>query len=699
MKRSLTVCSLLLALLLMGATAWGQLSGTKTVGTGGDYATIAAAIADLNAVGVSGPVTFSLTDATYNETGANLVISIASNAPTATNTVTFKPASGVTPTVDITGCTATAGASQYAGFTLNSVSHVTIDGSNTVDGTTKDLTFTMSDNTNGKLVFNLYANCDTITIKNTVIKFNSPMSSSSVTTGIYANGLVAGVCDSLVIQNNTIGDATNTPYYAVRITGYGSGPSYANRIHTLSNVLTAQMRTVYYYVVGSGANTSSIRANTISNPSNTITGYVVYGILFNTYGGTIDIEKNKIVTVKTNNATGQGLFGISALTAQTGAVVNITNNFIGDFYCLNPTSNTTPVYGIYWQTGQTVNLYYNTIDLNPVNNTTGTVGALRFGSTAAATVKSNIIINEYDASASYGIYWAASTLTSDYNDIYVSGANANVGYYSGAQKTLADWQTASSQDANSKSVAVTFTSATDLHLSGIYPAGSNGDLNLIGTPIGSITTDIDGETRNGTYPYMGADEGTVTLPVQMISFSAAASKTGAILTWKTATETNCFGFEVERRAANGTDWAKVGFVAGAGTSTSPRDYTYTDANLLPGHYVYRIKQLDRDGKFAYFGSAEVEIGSAPKQLSLMENYPNPFNPATTIRFTMKETGRAVLKVYDMTGREVTTLFEGVAEAGRYYEVKFDGSRLSSGTYFYALTNGSERIVKRMMLVK
>jgi len=355
------------------------------------FSSLANAFANINEVGLSGTVYLYIDD-NLSETGANVLLNRSDLSET--NNLIIKPSPAKTPTIIFSGCTNATGATKNAGLTLNSTSFVTIDGSNSADGTTKDLTFVMNDGTNGQLVINLYSNCDNIVIKNTVIKFNVPMSSASTTSGIYANGQAGGACDSLIIQNNTIGDETNTPFYAVRITGYGTATPYvyATKIHTLNNTLTAQMRTVYYYVVGSTGNKSTIIGNTIKNPSSTITGYVVYGIILNTYGGTIDIMNNKILTLKTNNASGQGLYGISPMTAQSGAIVNVINNFIGDFYCLNSSSNTTPVYGIYWQTGGIANIYNNTISLSPVNNTTGVVGGLRFGSSVNANVKNNIII-------------------------------------------------------------------------------------------------------------------------------------------------------------------------------------------------------------------------------------------------------------------------------------------------------------------
>ena len=194
------------------------------------------------------------------------------------------------------------------------------------------------------------------------------------------------------------------------------------------------------------------------------------------------------------------------------------------------------------------------------------------------------------------------------------------------------------------------------------------------------------------------------LPVQLLTFRATASGTGALLQWTTAAEVNCYGFEVERRTVTGGsampgDWVRVGFVEGSGTSASPHEYSYTDAGLFPGRYVYRIKQIDRTGAVRYYGDAEVEILGVPNTLMLTDNYPNPFNPSTTVRFTVGSDGRAVLKVLNAIGQQIAELFNGQATAGRYYEVQFAGNSLSSGIYYCSLESNGRRVVKKMVLLK
>jgi hypothetical protein len=88
----------------------------------------------------------------------------------------------------------------------------------------------------------------------------------------------------------------------------------------------------------------------------------------------------------------------------------------------------------------------------------------------------------------------------------------------------------------------------------------------------------------------------------------------------------------------------------------------------------------------------------PNVFSLAQNYPNPFNPETKINFSLPQSGKASLKIYDMLGREVMELVNGSMSAGKH-EVTFSGRDLSSGVYIYRLESGSYTESKKMILLK
>jgi hypothetical protein len=102
-------------------------------------------------------------------------------------------------------------------------------------------------------------------------------------------------------------------------------------------------------------------------------------------------------------------------------------------------------------------------------------------------------------------------------------------------------------------------------------------------------------------------------------------------------------------------------------------------------------------------SDSVQIGSSADSVQainngLIQNYPNPFNPTTTISYQIPKDGRVTIKIFDIIGREVTTLVDEYKPSGRY-SVQFDASRLASGIYFYSIRSGNYNAVKKMSLIK
>jgi hypothetical protein len=189
------------------------------------------------------------------------------------------------------------------------------------------------------------------------------------------------------------------------------------------------------------------------------------------------------------------------------------------------------------------------------------------------------------------------------------------------------------------------------------------------------------------------------LPVEATSFTATNNGASTQLRWTTATEVNSYNFEIERRLIGTSGYKKVGTVQAAGISNATRTYEFNDANMEPGCYLYRLKMNDNDGSYSYFGNAEVNIGLAAKKLSLMNNYPNPFNPSTNIEFTLPENGYVTLKVYNIIGQQVAILYNGMAKADENNKVTFDASRLSSGIYFSILEFNNKLLAKKMILTK
>ena len=190
------------------------------------------------------------------------------------------------------------------------------------------------------------------------------------------------------------------------------------------------------------------------------------------------------------------------------------------------------------------------------------------------------------------------------------------------------------------------------------------------------------------------------LPVELSSFIALINKTSVLLKWKTATEVNNYGFEVERSKmldAKSATFEKIGFINGNGNSNSPKEYSFSDIPKEGTKFLYRLKQIDNDGVYEYSSAINVEIG-IPNQYELKQNYPNPFNPTTNISYSLPKDGLVTLKIYDVVGSEIATIVNDYREAGNY-SVTFDGSNLSSGLYLCKITSGDFSASIKMILMK
>jgi hypothetical protein len=186
------------------------------------------------------------------------------------------------------------------------------------------------------------------------------------------------------------------------------------------------------------------------------------------------------------------------------------------------------------------------------------------------------------------------------------------------------------------------------------------------------------------------------VPVELTSFTAAANNGEVELNWSTATEANNQGFEIQRKSGN-SDFKEVGYVAGFGTTTEPKSYSFVETGVPVGNYTYRLKQIDLDGTFEYSPEVNVEV-STPIEYALEQNHPNPFNPSTNIKYSIPVDGFVKLAVYNLTGEKVALLVNTQQQAGRY-EIDYNAGKLASGVYIYTLETANFRASKKLMLMK
>jgi hypothetical protein len=190
-----------------------------------------------------------------------------------------------------------------------------------------------------------------------------------------------------------------------------------------------------------------------------------------------------------------------------------------------------------------------------------------------------------------------------------------------------------------------------------------------------------------------------SLPVELSLFTSNVYGNNVQLKWSTVSELNNKGFSIERTKVSENLWSEIKFVNGAGTTTNPVNYSIEDKNLATAKYKYRLKQIDYNGNYKYYDlQNEVEIG-VPAKFELGQNYPNPFNPTTKINFSLHLDTKVLLKVYDLTGRELSTLVNGELKPAGYYSVEFSGNGFASGLYIYRIQTDKESVSKKMVLVK
>jgi hypothetical protein len=197
------------------------------------------------------------------------------------------------------------------------------------------------------------------------------------------------------------------------------------------------------------------------------------------------------------------------------------------------------------------------------------------------------------------------------------------------------------------------------------------------------------------------------LPITLSSFAATIVNQNQVrLDWTTLTETNNYGFEVQKSQGNQNNYETIpnSFIPGHGTTIEPHSYSYADNLASVGSWYYRLKQIDLDATVHFTEGIQVDVLTGvnekplPKEFALDQNYPNPFNPSTNIEYAVPRESRVQLVVYNVLGQQVATLVDEVKSAG-YHTASFNAISFSSGLYFYRMNAGEVSILKKMMLVK
>ncbi|OYU97751.1 MAG: hypothetical protein CFE21_05535 [Bacteroidetes bacterium B1(2017)] len=480
-RRNAILLTMLLAMFSFGKLIAQPLSGSYTVGSGGNYGTISAALAALNTNGVSGPVTMNILPGTYTTTTA---ISIGTYAGVdATNTLTFDGGSAATTT--ISGSISTS-----AILVVNQAKYVTVKNltiSNTFAGSCAGFAIVGSTTTN--------AGTGT-TIKRCII--NLPNHGTSTAYGISSGTSTVGYgaastrIDSVTVDSNTI----NGGYYGIYL--YGS-TTVANTYNREIKVRGNTLNNVYYYgmYLYYLQNGIDVMGNTLNMGSSSFYGiYMMYNYNHFTGNNPTRIIGNKIF----NTAYCLYYYYSTAGTANPTQIYNNTIVGRAGTYC----------YGLYLYNGSTyvgnTLVYHNTV--KSLNSIYG-YGVYYYNPTAGGntSVMNNIFAISTTSTGYYAAYFATNPANPvggqavNNNDYILTGSSApNLVYRAGAFTTTT-YNTASAGGDSSKNIMPAFTSITnDGHLAdGCNPKGS---------PIGSfyVPNDQDDQPRSIATPLIGSDE-------------------------------------------------------------------------------------------------------------------------------------------------------------------------------------------------
>lgn len=186
----------------------------------------------------------------------------------------------------------------------------------------------------------------------------------------------------------------------------------------------------------------------------------------------------------------------------------------------------------------------------------------------------------------------------------------------------------------------------------------------------------------------------LTLPVNLVSFSAAQSGNDVQLKWATAQESNSSHFVVER-SSNASDWSAIGTITARGNSNEISGYSYTDINPVNATLFYRLRQVDQDGNFRYSTVARI---SNKDMVTELVTYPNPFSTQVNISLHSAAAQQVTSTITDMAGRTIQADINQLSKGNNNYSMNVS-KKLPAGIYWLTITDEQKNVIGQTRLFK
>ncbi len=260
-------------------------------------------------------------------------------------------------------------------------------------------------------------------------------------------------------------------------------------------------------------------------------------------------------------------------------------------------------------------------------------------------------------------------------------------YYTQAE--INGWQTATGQNISSAQLVKVTNQITN-----VTPAapGAGGVVTLstpVITTLGTNTV-LTASFSNG-FSGFGAGVAGLALPVHLLDFKAKLVSNAVVLDWSTSSEINSYYFDVER-SYDGINFTKAGTVNAAGNSSLSLQYSFNDPSVAQENNFYRLKQVDKDGKWEYSKVVSIRYQGKTNSFRVINN---PFTDKIDIEFGKLPTGNLLIKLLDVTGKEVYRTTVAATDQTRV-RVNTAGKNMSAGIYVLQVTTNQQQFVERIM---